>query len=114
MPRLLYSLAFATLAAFLGCNAATSTTSVAPGGSNGINGEPKAGQEAISAASQARPATEPMEGYVLIAPLRSTEAYLLNADKEVVQRWKSDHPPSGTAYLMENGDLIRALSRSGV
>ena len=43
----------------------------------------------------------------LIAPLRSAETYLLNLDKEVVHCWKSDHPPAGTAYLLENGDLLR-------
>jgi hypothetical protein len=52
------------------------------------------------------PATEPMEGFVLIAPLRSTETYLMNAAKQVVHRWKSDYPPI-SVYLMDNGDLLR-------
>lgn len=48
-----------------------------------------------------------MAGYVLIAPLRSTETYLLNADKQVVHRWKSKYPPAASVYLLPNGDLLR-------
>lgn len=53
------------------------------------------------------PATGPMEGYILIAPLRSTETYLLNNDKQVVHRWTSKYPPAASVYLLENGDLYR-------
>ncbi len=45
--------------------------------------------------------------FLLIAPLRSSETYLLNADKEVVHVWRSKYPPMGTAYLLPNGDLLR-------
>ncbi len=55
----------------------------------------------------AEPATEPMEGFVLIAPLRSTETYLLDKDNQVVHRWESRFPPANSAYLLENGDLLR-------
>lgn len=52
-------------------------------------------------------ASEPMPGYVLIAPLRSTETYLVNADKQVVHRWKSQYAPAASVYLLPNGDLLR-------
>lgn len=52
-------------------------------------------------------ATEPMAGYVLIAPLRSTETYLLNADKQVVHRWKSKYSPAASVYLLPNGHVLR-------
>lgn len=57
--------------------------------------------------TKSAPAEQPMDGFVLIAPLRSTETYLLNNDKQVVHRWKSNYPPGASVYLMENGDLLR-------
>src|SRR5204863_7703195 len=65
-------------------------------------------REEPSPAAVSGPVTEPLPGFVLIAPLRSTEVYLLNADKEVVHRWKSKYPPAGSVYLLENGDLLRS------
>jgi hypothetical protein len=53
------------------------------------------------------PVTGPMPGFILLAPLRSTETYLLNADKQVVHRWNSKYPPAASVYLLENGDLLR-------
>ena len=61
----------------------------------------------VESTAPASPANEAMEGFALIAPLRSSETYLINNDKEVVHSWKADLPPAGTAYLMENGDLLR-------
>lgn len=56
----------------------------------------------------AGPATEPMAGYTLFSPLRSKQTYLVNLNKEVVHSWTtSDNPPGNSAYLMENGDLVR-------
>ncbi|RKY22075.1 MAG: hypothetical protein DRQ55_02165 [Planctomycetota bacterium] len=45
-------------------------------------------------------------GYVLLAPLMSTETYLLDNDGEVVHQWPSDYGPSG-CYLMDDGSLLR-------
>lgn len=104
MKRLLFAAAaLSAFTAFVGCN--SSAPSIAPG----------AKQEAVDFQSRAirdgdvqtGPVSEPMEGYVLIAPLRSAETYLLNTNREVVHRWKSDYPPANSAYLLENGDLIR-------
>ncbi|MBM4002953.1 MAG: hypothetical protein FJ295_06635 [Planctomycetes bacterium] len=53
------------------------------------------------------PATEPLDGYVLIAPLRSRETYLLNNDRQIVHRWTSNYPPGASVYLLKNGDLLR-------
>ncbi|QDU68487.1 aryl-sulfate sulfotransferase [Engelhardtia mirabilis] len=46
-------------------------------------------------------------GYTLIAPLRSTTTWLLDADGEPVHTWTSDAPPGQSVYLLENGHLLR-------
>jgi len=51
---------------------------------------------------------ESFEGYTLYVPLRGSETLLLNMQGEVVHKWTSEHQPSNCAYLMPNGDLIRA------
>ena len=48
------------------------------------------------------------EGYTLLAPLRSTTTYLIDMDGRPVHRWESDAPPGNAAYLLENGNLLRA------
>jgi arylsulfotransferase ASST len=45
-------------------------------------------------------------GYTLIAPLRSTTIHLVDLDGREVHRWCTSHH-SGTAVLLENGDLLR-------
>jgi hypothetical protein len=105
-------LLFAVIAPFaltvvIGCNSSTPAT---PGATSVDRVVVR--KEAANVPGDAPPvetglATEPMEGFVLISPLRSTETYLVNLDKEVVHRWKSEYPPANSAYLMENGDLLR-------
>jgi hypothetical protein len=46
-------------------------------------------------------------GYVLYAPLLSDTTYLIDGQGAVVHTWKSDYSPSGTAYLLDNGNLLR-------
>ncbi len=46
-------------------------------------------------------------GYVIYAPLLSDTTYLIDAQGIVVHTWKSDYSPSGTIYLMDNGNLLR-------
>ncbi|HXG47179.1 MAG TPA: aryl-sulfate sulfotransferase [Methylomirabilota bacterium] len=46
-------------------------------------------------------------GYVIYAPLLSDTTYLIDAQGAVVHTWKSDYSPSGTVYLMDNGNLLR-------
>jgi hypothetical protein len=52
--------------------------------------------------------SEAFEGYTLYVPLRGSETLLLNMQGEVVHKWTSQHHPSNCAYLIPNGDLIRA------
>ena len=46
-------------------------------------------------------------GYVLYTPLLSDLTYLIDAQGVVVHTWKSDYSPSGTIYLLNNGNLLR-------
>ncbi len=47
------------------------------------------------------------EGYTLFSPLRSQTSLLINLDGEVVHEWTTDCSPGNSAYLQDNGDLIR-------
>jgi hypothetical protein len=47
-------------------------------------------------------------GYTLLAPLNSTNTYLIDMQGRVVRSWKSDCTPGANACLLENGDLLRA------
>ncbi|HVS39557.1 MAG TPA: aryl-sulfate sulfotransferase, partial [Gemmataceae bacterium] len=47
-------------------------------------------------------------GYTLIAPSNSNNTYLIDMEGRVVNTWKSDTPPGLSAYLLENGHLLRA------
>jgi hypothetical protein len=49
------------------------------------------------------------DGYTLLAPVGSTETYLLDNCGRVVQSWSSDFRPGLAAYLLPNGDLIRSV-----
>jgi hypothetical protein len=46
-------------------------------------------------------------GYTLLAPANSTQTYLIDMQGRVVQTWKSDCNPGLSAYLLENGNLLR-------
>jgi hypothetical protein len=53
-------------------------------------------------------------GYALLAPMNSTETYLIDMEGRVVKTWKSDYTPALSAYLLENGNLLRpAAARNG-
>src|SRR5439155_23459740 len=47
------------------------------------------------------------QGYTLIAPLGSTKTYLIDMQGKVVRTWESDCTPALSAYLLENGHLLR-------
>ncbi len=49
-------------------------------------------------------------GYTLLAPLISTTTYLIDMQGRVVHTWKSEYPPGQSAYLLENGHLLRTAS----
>jgi hypothetical protein len=48
------------------------------------------------------------QGYTLLAPSNSTSTYLIDMEGRVVNTWKSDCAPGHSAYLLENGNLLRA------
>lgn len=47
-------------------------------------------------------------GYTLLAPLTSKDTYLIDLEGRVVHSWRSDWQPALSAYLLENGNLLRA------
>jgi len=47
------------------------------------------------------------KGYTLIASSNSTTTYLVDMEGRVVNTWKSDCMPGLSAYLLENGNLLR-------
>ena len=51
--------------------------------------------------------SEAEPGYVIYAPLLSDTTYLIDAKGLVVHTWKSEFSPSGTIYLLDNGNLLR-------
>lgn len=54
------------------------------------------------------------QGYSLVAPMNSTSTYLIDMDGRIVHEWKSDYTPAFSAYLLEDGHLLRpANSRRG-
>ena len=46
-------------------------------------------------------------GYVLFAPLLSDTTYLIDGNGVVVHIWKSQFAPAASAYLLDNGHLLR-------
>ncbi len=50
------------------------------------------------------------DGYTLMAPMHYTRTYLINNAGLVVHTWDSTSEPGRTAYLLENGHMIRAGS----
>jgi hypothetical protein len=47
------------------------------------------------------------QGYTLLAPMMSTKTYLLDMQGRVVRTWESDCNPALSAYLLEDGHLLR-------
>lgn len=47
------------------------------------------------------------EGLTLIAPLRDRTTYLIDLQGEVVHRWRAELRPGNSAYLLDNGHLLR-------
>jgi hypothetical protein len=48
------------------------------------------------------------QGYTLLSPLSSTATYLIDMNGKVVKTWDAGATPSSIAYLLENGNLVRA------
>jgi hypothetical protein len=47
-------------------------------------------------------------GYTLISPLQSRSTFLIDMQGRVVKTWDTDSTPSSIAYLLDNGNLLRA------
>ncbi len=54
------------------------------------------------------PAADGDEGYVLYAPLASTRTYLIDGKNHAVKTWSSDYKAGQSAYLLDDGSLLRA------
>lgn len=52
--------------------------------------------------------TRACQGYTLLAPLTSKDTYLIDMEGRVVHTWRSDCQPALSAYLLKNGNLLRA------
>ena len=48
------------------------------------------------------------QGYTLLSPLSSRTTFLVDMQGKVVHSWATDSTPSSIAYLLENGNLLRA------
>ena len=46
-------------------------------------------------------------GHTMYGGLLSDTTYLIDSDGMVVHTWKSEYAPSGTAYLLDNGNIVR-------
>ena len=47
------------------------------------------------------------DGYTLFAPISYTETYLIDNCGKLIHSWSSDFKPALSAYLLENGTLLR-------
>lgn len=50
---------------------------------------------------------ESYDGYTLFSPLPSTETYLIDNCGKLIHSWSSSYRPGISAYLMEDGNLLR-------
>lgn len=50
------------------------------------------------------------EGYTLLAPMRSTDTFLIDNKGKVKRKWTSKYSAGNSVYLLENGNLLRACS----
>lgn len=53
------------------------------------------------------------QGYTLVAPMNSTITYLIDMEGRIVNEWKSEFTPALSAYLLENGRLLRPAANRG-
>src|SRR5262245_21701888 len=53
------------------------------------------------------------QGFSLVAPMNSTSTYLIDMEGRIVNEWKSAYTPALSAYLLENGHLLRPGSERG-
>jgi len=68
----------------------------------------KGKQPAVKLGLHRNDAEKACKGYTLLAPANSSATYLLDMEGRVVKTWQSDCKPGHSAYLLENGNLLRA------
>ncbi|KAA3605467.1 MAG: hypothetical protein DWQ01_19285 [Planctomycetota bacterium] len=66
---------------------------------------------ALASAPLAGQETAP--GFTLMAPLGSTDTFLLDAQGEIAHQWPSNFNPGNAVYLLENGNLLRTIHTRG-
>jgi hypothetical protein len=49
-------------------------------------------------------------GYTLFAPLAYTNTYIINNEGRLIHFWEGTHRPGMSAYLLENGNLLRTAT----
>jgi len=49
-------------------------------------------------------------GYTLFAPVQFNVTYLIDLEGNLVHSWQSDYVPGNSAYLLENGHLLRTAA----
>lgn len=54
--------------------------------------------------------TKAFQGYTLFAPNVATTTYLIDMNGKLVHQWESEYVPKLSAYLLEDGDLLRPAS----
>ncbi|MFC1765502.1 DUF1566 domain-containing protein [Planctomycetota bacterium] len=62
------------------------------------------------AASLTLTTTPAFEGYNLFAPMKSTETLLMDNSGQTVHSWSSSYNPALSAYLLEDGTLLRTAN----
>ena len=71
----------------------------------GDDGSPKGPKQAKLGVSVNDP--KAFQGYTLVAPMNSTKTRLIDMNGRVVHTWDCDCTPALSAYLLENGNLLR-------
>ncbi len=66
------------------------------------------GDEATKTVGLILNSSKAFDGYTLFTPMHHTVTYLIDNNGKVVNYWKSNYKPGLTAYLLENGNLLRA------
>jgi hypothetical protein len=69
------------------------------------NSQPPKGKQGKPGVSTNDP--KAFKGYTLVAPMNSTKTHLIDMEGRVVHTWTTDCYPACTAYLLDNGNLLR-------
>lgn len=54
------------------------------------------------------------DGYTLLVPVRNKTTYLIDNCGEIINKWESDFMPGLSAYLLEDGSLVRSVFKPGI